>query len=42
MYDIQLTTPKTAAIYGEYPDVDGNTRYYDSNITYFLANGVPV
>ena len=38
MYDIRLTTPKTAALYGEYPDVDANTRYYDSNITYYLTD----
>lgn len=37
MHELRNAVPKEAALYGEYPDVDVNTRYYDSNINYYLA-----
>lgn len=37
MRELRTAVPKEAALYGEYPDVDVNARYYDSNITYYLA-----
>lgn len=38
MSELRTAVPKEAALYGEYPDVDGNTRYYDSNISYYLSS----
>jgi hypothetical protein len=37
MRELRTAVPKEAALYGEYPDIDVNARYYDSNITYYLA-----
>lgn len=37
MKELRTAVPKEAALYGEYPDVDVNTRFYDSNINYYLA-----
>jgi len=38
MRELRTATPKKVALYGEYPDVDVNTKYYDSNINYYLAS----
>lgn len=37
MRELRTAVQQGAALYGEYPDVDVNTRYYDSNITYYLS-----
>ena len=37
MRELRTSVPKGLALYGEYPDVDVNTRFYDSNINYYLA-----
>ncbi|MGQ9619775.1 MAG: DUF6259 domain-containing protein [Bacteroidales bacterium] len=37
MSELRTAVTKKAALYGEYPDVDVNTRFYDSNITYYLT-----
>jgi hypothetical protein len=37
MRELRTVVPEGAALYGEYPDVDVNAQYYDSNITYYLT-----
>ncbi len=37
MRELRTAVPQRAALYGEYPDVDVNTKYYDANITYYMS-----
>jgi hypothetical protein len=36
--ELKTEGPKQATFYGEYPDVDINTRFYDSNINYYISD----